>query len=79
MILAIIIIILICALCFSKYENILPGRCPRKLPSGIRYRNMEVCKKKCPHFIPEHLKHKNYCKRVHDDAVGCFPPDWKFN
>jgi hypothetical protein len=78
MIYIILIIVLIVSLFSSKTENILPGRCYSKFRSGIRFNNMEVCKRKCPKFIPEHLRKKNYCEGD-NGVVACFPPDWIFN
>lgn len=75
-----IIIIIILTLCYKK-EFFLSEICPRKIQSGYGYTNMEVCKGKCPRFIPEHLKHKNYCRALNDGigTAGCYPPDWFFN
>jgi len=62
----------------SKNEYYKEHECRPLFRSGIKFSNMEVCKKKCPRLVPLGLKHDNYCREKYG-IVACFPPDMKFN
>jgi hypothetical protein len=79
MIYIIIFIIIIFLLFSEKKENFWPKECRGKeFQNGIKFTNMEVCRRKCPKYTPENYKKKDYCKEVRGMAI-CYPPHWKFS